>query len=212
MDELLLRKAELENICIVAACSSATNGYSLLRLWGTNNDHCHVQKLWNGWAIAIARAFLASTLLLSASFGLSHLSSSMPRRLGFELLLGAAIAAGWLMRYAAILVLLGTSAARVLAPHFIGSGFSGYSNYLVHLIAVIALYFSQSTGNADASPISDNDNDNDKSFSHHSCGTPREFWNEDIEVAIRLEHGQMLFTTWKPGGIADTTDGRRSTD
>src|SRR6201984_1846828 len=72
---------------------------------------------WNGWAITTARVFLASTLLLSASVGLSHLTFHAAFVFGFELLLGATIGAGWLIRHAAILVLLGTSAARVLAPH-----------------------------------------------------------------------------------------------
>ena len=149
---------------------------------------------WNGWAITIARAFLASTLLLSASVGLSHLTFHAAFVFGFELLLGAAIAAGWLMRYAAILVLLGTSAARVLAPHFHLALVAANTGTTVAVLIAsgILVCFSQSTGKADAAPISDND----KSFSHHSCGTPRELWDEDIEVAIRLEHGHLR-SHWK---------------
>ncbi len=75
-------------------------------------------RSWSVWAIAIARAFLATTLLLRASVGGSHLTFHAEPVFGFELLVGAAIAAGWLIRYAAAMVLLGTIAAAALAPHF----------------------------------------------------------------------------------------------
>ena len=125
---------------------------------------------WNGWAITIARAFLASTLLLSASFGLSHLTFHAAFVFGFELLLGAAIAAGWLHADAAILVLLGTSAARVLAPHFHLALIPANTGTTVAVLIAsgILVCFGQSTSKADAEPI----NDNDKSLSQQSCGVP----------------------------------------
>ena len=149
---------------------------------------------WNGWTITIARAFLASTLLLSASFGLSHLTFHAAFVFGFELLLGAAIAAGWLMRYAAILVLLGTSAARVLAPHFHLALIPANTGTTVAVLIAsgILVCIGQSTSKADAEPI----NDNDKSLSQQSCGAPCELWDEDIEIAIRLEDGH-LGCLWK---------------
>jgi len=148
----------------------------------------------NGWALTIARAFLAFTLLLSASVGLSHVTFHAALVFSFELFLGAAIAAGWLMRYAAILVLLGTSAERVLAPHFnfaLVPANTG-TTAAVLIASAILVCFGQSTGKADAATI----NDNDKSFSQHSCGILCEFWDEDIDVAIRLEDGHLR-SLWK---------------
>ncbi len=149
-------------------------------------------KNWNGWAITIARAFLASTLLLSASVGLSHLTFCAAFVFGLELLLGAAIAAGWLMRYAAILVLLGTSAARVLASHFHLALVPANTGTTVAVLIAsgILVCFGQSISKAE--PI----NGNDKSLSQHSCGAPCDLWDEDIEVAIRLEDGHPC-SLWK---------------
>ena len=151
-------------------------------------------KNWNGWAITIARTFLASTLLLGASVGLSHLTFHAALVLGFELLLGAAIATGWLMRYAAILVLLGTSAARVLAPYFHLALVPANTGTTVAVLIAsgILVFFGQSISKADAAPI----NDNDKSLSQHSFGAPCDLWDEDIEVAIRLEDGHLR-SLWK---------------
>ena len=75
-------------------------------------------RIWNVRASLIARTFLATTLLLRASVEVSHLTFYAALAFGFELLLGAAIAAGWLLRYAAALVLLGTIAMHVLSPIF----------------------------------------------------------------------------------------------
>jgi len=150
-------------------------------------------RSWSVWAITISRTFLATTLLVSASVGVSHLTFHAELVSGFELLLGAAIAAGWLMRYAAILVVLGTIAARVLAPHLeLALLPANTGTAAAALIASgILICFGQSTGK-DAASIADNN----KSFSEHSCGAPHEPWDEDIEVAIRLEDGH-LGSLWK---------------
>jgi len=74
-------------------------------------------RRWNGWGIVIVRTFLATTLLLWSSVRVPHLTFGSDLLFSLELLLGAAIAAGWLIRYAAALVLFGTIAASVLAPY-----------------------------------------------------------------------------------------------
>jgi hypothetical protein len=77
-------------------------------------------RSWDARTIVIARAFLATTLLLRTSDGVSRVTFFADLVFLFELLLGAAIAVGWLMRYAAAMVLLGTiaaAAAVALAPH-----------------------------------------------------------------------------------------------
>ncbi len=71
---------------------------------------------WQVRTIIIARSLLATTLLLSAFVGASHPTVNAEIVFLCELFLGAAIAAGWRMRYVAALVFLGTIAARVLAP------------------------------------------------------------------------------------------------
>ena len=59
-----------------------------------------------------------ANLLLSASSQFFQLTVQGELAFLLELLLGAAIAAGWLMPYAAALVLLGILAASSSAPHF----------------------------------------------------------------------------------------------
>src|SRR6185312_12681031 len=71
---------------------------------------------WQVRAIIIARTLLSTTLLLSAFVGVSHPTINAEIVFLCELFLGAAIAAGWRMRYVAALVFLGTIAARVLVP------------------------------------------------------------------------------------------------
>ena len=63
-------------------------------------------KRWTLCATTIARAFLAVNLLLSAFSTVSQFTFRAELAFSLELVLGAAIAVGWLMRYAAALVLL----------------------------------------------------------------------------------------------------------
>ena len=72
---------------------------------------------WITKALTIARTFLATSLLLGASLEISQPGFDAELTFTFELLLGLAIATGWLMRYAAALVLFGTVAAGVLTHH-----------------------------------------------------------------------------------------------
>ena len=78
----------------------------------------HTFRSWNGRAIVIARVFLATTLLVRTLDWVSHVTFYADLVFLLELLLGAAIALGWLMRYAAAMVFLGTLAAASLPLHF----------------------------------------------------------------------------------------------
>ena len=149
---------------------------------------------WNVWAITTTRTFLATTLLLSASIGVSHLTFHGELAFVFELLSGVAIAAGWLMRYAAAFVLLGTIVARVLAPHFhLALLTTNPGTTAAVLIASgILTCFGRSTDKANATPI----DENNKSFTEHSRGTSYGPWHEGVEVAIRLEDGRLR-SLWK---------------
>ena len=73
---------------------------------------------WKVGTIVIARVFLATTLLLRSSDWVSHVKFYAELVVCLELLLGAAIAVGWLMRCAAAIVFLGTISAGALTPHF----------------------------------------------------------------------------------------------
>ena len=73
---------------------------------------------WKGWAIAIGRTFLASTLLLGAFARIPQLAFPADLVLPFELLLGTAIAVGLLVRYAAALVAIDLIGKHLLVGHF----------------------------------------------------------------------------------------------
>lgn len=75
-------------------------------------------RSWNVRAIVISRVFLATTLLLRTVDWMPRVTFYTELVFSLELLLGAAIAVGWLMRYAAALVFVGTLAVVSLPPHF----------------------------------------------------------------------------------------------
>jgi hypothetical protein len=56
-------------------------------------------RRWNLCAATVARLFLAAVLLLSASTTVFQFTLRAELAFSLELLLGAAIAIGWLMRY-----------------------------------------------------------------------------------------------------------------
>ena len=109
-------------------------------------------RSWGARTIVIARAFLATTLLLRTSDGVSHVTFFADLVFLFELLLGAAIAVGWLMRYAAAMVLLGTIAAAVLAPDFHLALFSANpgTTAAVLITSGILVCFGQNTDKVDS--------------------------------------------------------------
>lgn len=149
---------------------------------------------WNMWAITIARTFLATTLLLSASVGVSHLTFHGAVAFGFELFSGVAIAGGWLMRYAAAFVLLGATAGRVLAPHFhlallpTNPG----TTAAVLIASGILMCFGRSTDKGNIAHI----DENNESSSERLRGSSHGPWHEGLEVAIRLEDGRLR-SRWK---------------
>lgn len=151
-------------------------------------------RIWNVRASLIARTFLATTLLLRASVEVSHLTFYAALAFGFELLLGAAIAAGWLLRYAAALVLLGAIAMHVLIPHFhLALLPPNRGTTIAVLIASgVLACFGWNTDKVDAAFI----DEANKSSSEHSCGLPHGPREEDVEVTIRLEDGHLR-SLWK---------------
>lgn len=74
-------------------------------------------RSWKVRAIVIGRICLATTLLLRTSDWASHVTFLSKLAILLELVLGAAIAVGSRMRYAAALAFLGPLAAAMLAPY-----------------------------------------------------------------------------------------------
>ena len=144
---------------------------------------------WQVRTIVVARALLATTLLLSAFIGASHPTIEAEIVFLCELFLGAAIAAGWRMRYVAALVFLGTIAARVLAPDLqlfplpAGTGTVG----AVLIASGILLCFGDSITQVSGALISENNN----SACKHSYALLDGAWKEYLEVTIRLEDGHL---------------------
>jgi hypothetical protein len=142
----------------------------------------------NGWSIVIARAFLATSLLLESSVRVSHPTPRADLLFSLELLLGAAIAAGWLIRYAAALVLLDTVAAGVLAPysHFALLPLNNKGTTVAVLIASgLLVCFGQYVDNIGTTLI----NETNKSTNEHSGTLLHDSRDHDGEVTIRLEQG-----------------------
>jgi hypothetical protein len=148
--------------------------------------------IWQGWnlcAATIARIFLASILLLSAFTMVFESGFRAELAFSLELLLGAAIATGWLMRYASALVLLGTLAASFLLPHFRIASLPDdpWSTAFVVLASGILTFCGQNTENVDPAPVKENNSlCNEDPRSLH-CD-PRD---KDVKVTIRLEDGSV---------------------
>lgn len=146
-------------------------------------------KRWTLCATTIARAFLAVNLLLSAFSTVSQFTFRAELAFSLELVLGAAIAVGWLMRYAAALVLLGTLAASFLVPqfHIASLPANAWTTTFVLIASGILVSLCRNTDNVDSAPISEDNklsNDDSRSFA-------RGHWDEDVEVTIRLEDGYV---------------------
>lgn len=143
---------------------------------------------WTAWAIASARTFLAIMLLLSAFVGASRPTVKSETVFLSELLLGTAIAAGWRIRYIAVLAFLGTIAARLLVPDLrlillpTGTG----TTSAVLIASGILLCFGDST-QVTSALISENNN----SACKHSYALRGGTWEEHPEVTIRLEDGHL---------------------
>jgi hypothetical protein len=144
-------------------------------------------KRWTLCAATIARAFLAVNLLLSAFTTIFQFAFRAQLAFSLELLLGAAIAVGWLMRYAAALVLLGTLTASFLVPqfHIVSLPANEWTTTFVLIASGILMCFGRNTDNVDASLI----NEDNKLSDDDSRSFARDPWDEDVEVTIRLEDG-----------------------
>jgi hypothetical protein len=151
-------------------------------------------KNWNARTTVIARVFLATTLLLRTFDWIPDATIYAKLVFSFELLLGAAIAVGWLMRYAAAIVFLGTLAAVALTSYFHLVLLPAHPGTIASLLIAsgILVCLGPSSDKVDPAFI----DENNKSSSEHSCGLPHGFKDEDVEVTIRLEDG-YLRGLWK---------------
>lgn len=160
-------------------------------------------RSWNGRAIVVARVFLATTLLLRTLDWVSHVTFYADLVFLFELLLGAAIAVGWLMRYAAAMVFLGILATSSLPPHFRLAVLPSHPGTVVALVVASAILvcYGQNTDKADSAFI----DENSESSNEHSRILPEVLKDEDVEVTIRLEDGHLR-GLWKSRCIVTTHD------
>jgi hypothetical protein len=158
---------------------------------------------WQVGTVIIARTLLATTLLLSSFVGASHPTVNAEIVFLCELFLGAAVAAGWRMRYVAALVFLGTTAARVLAPDlqlFPLPADTGTTSALL-IASGILVCFGDSSTQVSGSLIHENNNSACE-HSHALVGGP---WEEDLKVTIRLEDGHFP-RRWKSRCIVTIHD------
>ncbi len=142
-------------------------------------------SIWNACATTTARLFLATTLLLGAFASVLQLTFYTELLLSLELILGAALAVGWLIRYAAALVLLATVES-MLMPHFhlaLLAPNMGTTGALL-IASGILVCFGQNPSSIDTAPI----DENNKSSNEHSCALSHDPWYEDFEVTVRLEN------------------------
>jgi len=158
---------------------------------------------WQERTIIIARILLATTLLLSAFVGASHPTVNAEIVFLCELFLGAAIAAGWRMRYVAALVFLGTIATRVLAPdlQLVPLPADTGTTSALLIASGILVCFGDSTAEVSGALINENNN----SACEHSRALLGGPWEEDLKVTIRLEDGHLP-RRWKSRCIVTIRD------
>lgn len=144
-------------------------------------------RRWSEWGIVIARTLLATTLLLGSSVRIPHTTFGSDLLFSLELFLGAAIAAGWLIRYAAAFVLLGTAAASMLAPYFhlVFLPSNKGTTLAVVIASALLVCFGQNADNIGTTLI----NETSKSCNEHSGTLLHDARDHDVEVTIRLEQG-----------------------
>lgn len=146
-------------------------------------------RKWTAWGIASARIFLATTLLLSAFVGAPRPTFSADAVFLSELFLGTAIVTGWRIRYVAVVVFLGTIAARLLVPDLrlilLPAGTGTISAVLI--ASGILVCFGGSTTQMSGALIHENNNSACKPSDALLEGP----WDESLEVTIRLEEGHL---------------------
>ncbi len=108
-----------------------------------------------------------------------------------DLLLGAAIAAGCLIRYAAALVLFGTALASVLAAHFHLAFLPSNKGTTVAVLisSGLLVFASQNVDNIGTALIKETN----KSSNEKSGTLVHDIQDHEVEVTIRLEKGLARF-------------------
>ncbi len=186
MVHCLGRRAE-EYLCQRGALRSAAS----VRLVDVRGITMAVGTLrsWKVRSIVIARVCLATTLLLGISDWASRVTFYSELAILLELVLGAAIAVGWRIRYAAALVFFGTLAAATLAPylHLVLLPAHPATTAAVLITSGILVCFGQNTEKGGVDTFEDN-----PPSSESLCTLPHETWENDIEVTIRLEDSHIL--------------------
>ena len=162
-------------------------------------------RSWRVHAIVIARVCLATTLLLRISDWASHVTFDSELGILLEMVLGAAIAMGWRIRYAGALVFLGTLAGATLAPylHLVLRPSHPSTTAPVLITSVILVCFGQNTEKGGVDIFEDN-----PPSSESLCALAHETWEDDIEVTIRLEDSHILGQQ-RYLGVATIHDRRR---
>jgi hypothetical protein len=158
---------------------------------------------WQVRTIIIARTLLATTLLLSAFVGASHRTLNAEIVFLCELFLGTAIAAGWRIRYIAVLVFLGTIAARLLVPDLrlvLLPADTGTTSAVL-IASGILVCFGDNATQVSGALIHENNN----SACEHSRALLGGPWEEDLKVTIRLEDGHLP-SRWKSRCIVTIRD------
>ena len=147
------------------------------------------RRNWTLCATTVARVFLAAILLLSASTTIFQLTVQGELAFSFELLLGAAIAAGWLVQYAAALALLGIPAATFLVPHFHLASLppNVWATTAVLVASGILASCGRNSGNVDSASINEGSNLSTEDPGARAHGP----WDKNVEVTIRLEKGYL---------------------
>ena len=166
---------------------------------------------WMVPVVTIARTYLAMTLLLSAYAGWSHLSLYTGVIWMGELLLGTTIAAGWLMRYAAVCVLLGTMLTCTLVDHpWVGFIPASTGSIVAVLLASGILAFRGYDTETLISTLAE-----DNKMPGASCGRMD---LEHVEVTIRLEEssghdlrsGRCVVTVYEESAVIARKTGQEA--
>jgi hypothetical protein len=161
--------------------------------------------------MTIARVFLAVILLRGAFACLFGFTFRNGAAFLIQLILGTAIAAGWLVRYAAALVLVGVFA---MSTFHLASIPDLWSATMLMVASGFLVYRGDKVGDIDGESI----DKNDKLSEDRRPIQPGELLEENIDVTIRLEarflrylNGpRCIVTIHSPAGCARPAGDRRA--